>query len=156
MRLLPLALLLLAGCDTITGTSSEAVALMDRLDGVWTRTVTTERITADGAVIAEGSPRTDAYEVGRQIRCNRITLDSVADTDRVSVAFDPTNTAVPRDCAIITTDGTASRLIFIGDAGSLVEDLVATIEEDSRERQVWAFYAFDGGETVRTLWTLTR
>ena len=159
MRTLLFALLVplaLAGCDTIDGTDSEGAALMERLDGTWTRTITTERIRPDGAVSPEGTAQTDAYEIGRVIRCNRTTLENAGDTDRIAVQFDPTNPQTLRNCDVIATDGDARRLIFIGDNGSILQDRVATIEEDSASRQVWAFYSFDGAETIRTLWTLTR
>lgn len=157
--LLPLALLAslaLAGCDTINGTDSGAAALMERLDGTWSRTVTTERIAPDGSVTPEGTARTDAYEIGRRIRCNRIELTNAGDADRIAVQFDPTDPASSRNCDVITTDGDARRLIFVGDNGSILQDRVATIEEDTASRQVWAFYAFDGADAIRTLWTLTR
>ena len=157
--LLPLALLALlavAGCDTINGTDPDGAALMDRLDGTWTRTITTERIAPDGTVTPEGTAQTDAYQIGRVIQCNRIQLQSAGDADRIAVQFDPTDAASSRNCDVLTTDGDARRLIFVGDNGSIIQDRVATIEEDSASRQVWAFYAFDGADTVRTLWTLTR
>ena len=81
--LFPLALLAtlaLAGCDTINGTDSGGAAFMNRLDGTWTRTITTERIGPDGSVSSEGTARTDAYEIGRVIRCNRTTLENAGDT----------------------------------------------------------------------------
>ena len=48
--------------------------------------------------------------------------------------------------------------LTLGDVegANIVDDVVATIEEDSASRQVWAFYAFDGADAVRTLWTLSR
>jgi len=151
-----LAVLLLAGCDTFTTTGSGGAALMSRLDGVWTRTVTTERVRSDGSVTAEGTPRVDAYEVGRVIECNRTTIENAGEDDRVAVAYDPADPRGFRDCSVITSDGDGSRLIFIGEGANIVDDVVATIEEDSASRQVWAFYAFDGADAVRTLWTLTR
>lgn len=153
-----LALLVVAasGCDTFTTTGSGGASLMSRLDGVWTRTITTERIRSDGSVTAEGTPSVDAYEVGRVIECNTTTIENAGDDDRIAVAYDPANPRGFRDCSVITSDGTASRLVFVGEGDSIVDDVVATIEEDSASRQVWAFYAFDGADAVRTLWTLTR
>jgi len=156
--LFALAFLLVAGCDTLSTTGSGGAALMSRLDGTWTRTVTMERIRPDGSVTPEGTPRVDAYEVARQVECNTTFINNAGEDDRVAVAYEPTAPRGPRDCFVITSDGTASRLIFIGEGASIVDDVVATIEEDSDSRQVWAFYAFDSatGDAIRTLWTLTR
>ena len=157
MRLfLALALLVLAGCDTLDTTGSGGAALMSRLDGTWTRTITMERIRSDGSVTPEGTPRVDAYEVARQVDCNTTFITNAGEDDRVSVAYDPATPRGFRDCSVITSDGTASRLIFIGAGGNIIDDVVATIVEDSTSRQVWSFYRFDGAEAVRTLWTLTR
>lgn len=148
--------LLLTGCDTFTTTGSGGAALMSRLDGTWTRVITTERVRPDGSVTAEGTPRVDAYEVARVVDCNRTFIENAGEDDRVAVAYDPADPRSFRDCFVITADGTASRLIFIGEGANIVDDVVATIEEDSASRQVWAFYAFDGADAVRTLWTLSR
>ena len=153
---LPLALLLLAGCDTLSTTGSGGADLMSRLDGTWTRTITMERIRSDGSVTPEGTPEVDAFEVGRVIECNRTTLQNAGEDDRIAVSYDPAAPRGFRDCSVITSDGTASRLIFIGAGGNIIDDVVATIVEDSTSRQVWSFYRFDGAEAVRTLWTLTR
>lgn len=158
MRLLlaSLALLALVGCDTINGTDSGAAALMSRLDGTWTRTITMERVASDGTVTPEGTPQVDAYEIGRVIRCAATTLENTADGDRIAVSFNPQFPDVGRSCDVVTADGDARRLVFIGGGGTVINDVVATIEEDRASRQVWAFYRFDGAEAVRTLWTLTR
>lgn len=154
--LLSLALLLVAGCDTFSTTGSGGAELMSRLDGTWTRTITMERIGPSGSVTPEGTPQTDAYEIGRVIQCNRTTLQNAGDDDRIAVAYDPTSQSSSRNCDVITSDGTASRLIFVGDGANILDDVVATVVEDSASRQVWTFYRFDGADAIRTLWTLTR
>ena len=150
--------LLLAGCDTLDTTGSGGADLMSRLDGVWTRTITTERIRSNGSVTAEGTPSADAYEVATVVECNRTTIESSGDDNRVAVAYDPANPRGLRNCDVITSDGTASRLIFVGAGVSIVDDVVATVDENSDSRQVWSFYAFDNatGDAIRTVWTLTR
>jgi hypothetical protein len=155
-RLLAGLFLLVTGCDSVNGGQSDAADLMSRLDGTWTRTVAQERISPSGTVSAEGTPRTDAYEIGRVIRCNRTTIEAAGDADRIAVAFDPTAPDASRNCDVLTSDGDAQRIVLVGDQGSIVQDRAGTIVEDSGARQVWTFYAFDGADAVRTTWTLTR
>ena len=80
MRLfLALALLVLAGCDTLDTTGSGGAALMSRLDGTWTRTITMERIRSDGSVTPEGTPRVDAYvEFSRECGLPRPSVNEAA------------------------------------------------------------------------------
>lgn len=151
-----LALVLVAGCDTLDTTGSGGAALMSRLDGVWTRTITTERIGPTGTVTPEGAPRSDAYQIATRVDCNQTFVESSGDDNRVAVAYDPANPRGFRACDVITSDGTASRIIFVAAGANIVDDVVGTIDENSGSRQVWAFYAFDGADAIRTVWTLTR
>lgn len=155
--LLVLLLLAASGCDLYSeALTDEAPAVMSSLDGMWTRTITQERIARDGTVTPVGSPRVDAYDIARSVVCNRITLTNVSDSDRVTVSFDPS--APPgslRSCGVIEADTDGARIIFIGD-GAISTDVAGMIRERGRSRHVWHVYTpLAGGEARRDIWTLT-
>ncbi len=160
MRLLPLALLALlaAGCDALGGTD-DAIGLMDDLDGTWSIGVTNELIRTDGTVQPIAPIPNDVYsdppplfEVSRtQTQCG--SLDSnVSDSDRIARAYGDGGASL---CDVLTADGDAKRIIFIG-RGAASTDVVGTIREASAGRHVWDFYRPLGdGTTRRFRWTLT-
>lgn len=155
-RFLPL-LLLVAGCDVFGDASAD---LMSRLDGTWDRTIVRETIASDGTV-TESEPMRDQYYVLPVVTCPGGTQIGATDDDsRVAGAVRevlPSGEVAPRDCAILTSDSRAERVIFIGGGGSIVSDAAGTIIEDSENRQVWHFYSIQSGSpTIRSVWTLTR
>lgn len=157
MRLLALCLALaLAGCDLYSeALTDDAPAVMESLDGVWTRTITEERIASDGEVTPVGAAQTDTYEIARTVRCNTLTLDHAGEGDRVTVSYPTGSPNGGRSCGVLATDHDGLRIVLVG-TGPGSTDIAGTIRERSRERHVWDFYTpLAGGETRRQTWTLT-
>lgn len=145
-----------AGCDAFSeALTDDAPAVMASLDGTWSRTITAERIAADGDVTPDGNPRVDTYEVARSVQCNSISLTNVADSDRVTVATDPAFPGGSRTCGVLTADHDGLRIIRVGD-GPGSTDVAGTIRERSGARHVWEFYTpLTDGAARREVWTLT-
>lgn len=154
MDTVPLAFLiglvtLLGGCDTFGPSAS---SYMDRLDGTWSRTLTTEVIGVDGTVTPTGEPLTDVYRVGQSFTCQGGSfIQSAGETNRIASAA-PTadqNGA----CQVIGVDDGVQRIVFVG----VTFDRAGTIVENTANRQVWHVYnPRTDGTALRTIWTLTR
>jgi len=142
---------LVTGCDTIVG--NEGASYMDGLDGDWTRTITSERVAANGAVTSIPGSAVGPYRIAREVECNRLVLTSQGKNDRVTLIHDASNPTAIRDCGVIAVDNTAERIILVGTA----EDVSGMIRESSSRRHVWAFHTVEpNGVIRRTFWTLTR
>ncbi len=154
----PLFLLALAvaGCDAVLPNDSAALDFADRIEGVWSLSITAMAVATDGQTSPLlGGPltggRIDIVEgindEGTVFRTFAISLGN----DWISRGFRP-----PTTRGFLRADDRAERIIFIG-ANSDLTDVAGTIEADETGRQAWAFYVSDAsGATQRILWTLTR
>ena len=141
--------ILIGGCDAL---GPSAGSYMSRLDGTWSRTLTTEEIGVDGTVTPTGEPRTDVYRIGQSFTCQGGTfIRSEGEDNRIASAA-PTaeqNGA----CQVISVDGGVQRIVFVG----VTFDGAGTIIENTGNRQVWHVYGpRTDGTALRTVWTLTR
>ncbi|PAP81731.1 hypothetical protein B1759_10575 [Rubrivirga sp. SAORIC476] len=148
--------LLLVGCDAFFDPvdDNEREAAVERLEGVWTRSVRAERIAYDGAVMPQGQPEASAIEIAREVICNRSQpLRAEGDLFRAFVVFDPDDATAFRSCGILTVDRDQERVVFLG----ATMDEAANLAVDEDGRQEWHFYGpRDDGTVIRTIWSLTR
>lgn len=163
MRLLPLALLLLAplaaGCDLFGGGAQEALA--DRLDGTWAVSYEETRILDDGTTQTQLElPDAGTIEFAAVVRCpaTGFELDGGSGFSRAYAYEGDGRVVLPNaasGCGIVFADESGERINFIATFGG---DVLMTVDESGSGRQVWSRYRLfeSEGYVLRTRYTLER